>query len=627
VSKKQNFITTRVSWRVNFMHRAAKTKEPNRDQRSSAAWGKRVGAVVLLLVAEVTVGQDPRGPIGKFAPDLVPVVARAQKNAESQETAKIIVQYQRTPQAKQEGRVQRLGARLNARLGLVKSIALTVPTSALTALAADPEVVAIHADHPLKGMDSITNAVVNISSAWNAGYNGSGIGVAIIDSGINDSHPDLWDAKQTHSRVVYHQDFTGTPTTNSSGGKYDLYGHGTHVAGIVGGNGYLSGGEYSGVAPAINLVDLRALDQNGDGSDSTVIAAIQKAISLQNTYNIQVINLSLGRGISESYTQDPLCQAVESAWQAGIVVVVAAGNYGRTAVDGIDGYGTVTAPGNDPFVITVGAMNSNGSPSQSAETMTTYTSKGPTMFDHVVKPDIMAPGNGIVSLAAPGATLEADYPAQLVNGSNGLANYFTLSGTSMAAPVVSGAAALILEQNSNLTPDQVKARLMQTSYQSFPNSSVITVTALNQTFTEYYDLFSVGTGLLDMEPALSDNMLAPSNVGAALSPSVSYNASNNTVTLADGNSSVPASKTVWGSSREWWFSNIWVDVNGNTAIAPVSTIPWNDDDVNAFSVVWGTSTSSTSVVWGTSTDATSVVWGTTQSGSSDQATLAIRDPQ
>ena len=609
------------------MHRATKTKNPNRDQRRSAAWGKRVGAVVLLLVAQVGVGQDSRPAIGKFAPDLVPVVARAQKNTESQETAKIIVQYRQTPHAKQEGRVQRLGAHLNARLGLVKAIALTVPTSALTALAADPEVVAIHADHPLKGMDSVTNAVVNISSAWNAGYNGSGIGVAIIDSGINDSHPDLWDAKQTHSRVVYHQDFTGTPTTNSSGAKYDLYGHGTHVAGIVGGNGYLSSGNYSGVAPAVNLVDLRALDENGDGSDSTVIAAIQEAISLQNTYNIQVINLSLGRGIWESYTQDPLCQAVESAWQAGIVVVVAAGNYGRTTVDGIDGYGTVAAPGNDPFVITVGAMNSNGSSSQSAETMTTYTSKGPTMFDHVVKPDIMAPGNGIVSLAAPGATLEADYPAQLVNGGNGLPDYFTLSGTSMATPVVSGAAALILEQNSNLTPDQVKARLMQTTYQSFPNSSVITVSALDETFTEYYDLFSVGTGLLDMQPAVSDNLLAPSNVGAALSPSVSYNASNNTVTLADGNSSVPASKTVWGSSKAWWFSNIWVDVNGNTAIAPVATIPWNDDDVNAFSVVWGTSTSATSVVWGTSTSATSVVWGTTQSGREDGTTVAIGDPQ
>ena len=132
------------------------------------------------------------------------------------------------------------------------------------------------------------------------------------------------------SRVVYHQDFTGTATSNSSGARYDLYGHGTHVAGIIAGNGSLSGGEYAGVAPGATLIDLRALDANGAGTDSTVIAAIQQAIALKNTYNIRVINLSLGRGIPVSYTQDPLCQAVEAAWNNGIVVVVAAGNYGRS---------------------------------------------------------------------------------------------------------------------------------------------------------------------------------------------------------------------------------------------------------------------------------------------------------
>lgn len=604
------------------MSQRSKPKSLSRGQRLSAAWGKRLSAVVLLLVAEAAVAQGSRELAGKFAPDLAPIVARAQQGAAAQETAEIIVQYRQAPHAKHEARVQRMGAHLNARLGLVNGMALTIPVSALPALAADPEVVSIHLDHAIKGMDSTTNAVVNVSSAWNAGYDGSGIGVAIIDSGINDTHPDLWDTKLTHSRVVYHQDFTGTATTNSSGAQYDLYGHGTHVAGIVGGNGYLSDGNYSGVAPAVNLVDLRALDENGNGTDSSVIAAIQEAISLQNTYNIQVINLSLGRGIAESYTQDPLCQAVESAWQSGLVVVVAAGNYGRLSVDGSDGYGTVTAPGNDPFVITVGAMNSNGSTSQSAQIMTTYTSKGPTTYDHVVKPDIMAPGNGIVSLAAPGATLEADYPAQLVDGNNGKPDYFTLSGTSMATPVVSGAAVLLLQQKSNLTPDQVKARLMQTTYQSFPTSTVITVAALDETFTEYYDLFSVGTGLLNLQPALSDNSRAPSNVGAALSPSVTYNSSNNTVTLVDGNSSIPASKTVWGSSNAWSFANIWLDVSGDTAIAPVSTIPWNDDALTAFSVIWGTSTSATSVVWGTS-----VIWGTAELSSDGAAVLATGDPQ
>jgi serine protease AprX len=196
---------------------------------------------------------------------------------------------------------------------------------------------------------------------------------------------------------VYHQDFTGTPTTNAAGAQYDLYGHGTHVAGIIGGNGYLSGGQYEGVAPGVSLVDLRALDENGAGTDSTVIAAIQEAISLQKTYNVRIINLSLGRGIAVSYTQDPLCQAVESAWKSGILVVVAAGNYGRLSVDGSNGFGTITAPGNDPYVLTVGATKSNGSSSPSAQTLASYSSKGPTTYDHVVKPDLVAPGNDVVS--------------------------------------------------------------------------------------------------------------------------------------------------------------------------------------------------------------------------------------
>ena len=215
----------------------------------------------------------------------------------------------------------------------------------------------------------------------------------------------------------------------------------------------------------MNLIDLRALDANGAGSDSTVIAAIQQAIALKSAYNIRVINLSLGRGIPVSYTQDPLCQAVEAAWNSGIVVVVAAGNYGRLSVNGSNGFGTITAPGNDPVVITVGATKSNGSTVASAETVASYSSKGPTTYDHVVKPDIMAPGHAIVSLAAPGATLEAAYSERPhCRHRWQCTDYFTLSGTSMATPAVAGAVAILLQEQNTLTPDQVKARLMKTAY-------------------------------------------------------------------------------------------------------------------------------------------------------------------
>jgi serine protease AprX len=598
------------------MSQIRKPKSPDRSQPQSAAWGKRL-SMLLALVATIGVstilfagdafaqksGGDGR-LIGKFGPDLAPIAARANSAAAS-ETVKVIVQYNQVPQSAQEGRVLHLGASLNHRLGMVKGIALTIPVRALPSLEADPEILSVTVDHPMKELDDTTDVATGIASAWNAGYNGAGVGVAVIDSGINDSHPDLWNSTETHSRVVYRQDFTGTASSSSSGAQYDLYGHGTHVAGIIGGNGYLSGGNYAGVAPAVNLVDLRALDLNGLGSDSTVIAAIQQAIALRSTYNIRVINLSLGRGIFVSYTQDPLCQAVESAWKAGIVVVVAAGNYGRLSVNGSNGFGTITAPGNDPYVLTVGAMKSNGSTSPSAETKASYSSKGPTTYDHVVKPDIMAPGNDIVSLSAPGATLEANYPGELVTGNDGNNDYFTLSGTSMATPVVAGAAALLLQENSALTPDQVKARLMKTAYKVFPNSTSAWVPHLSQNFTDFYDLFSVGSGLLNMQSAVANTDLAPATVGAALSPSAVFNQSTGTVSLVYGNGSVAAVSVVWGASVVWGTSVVWgANISGSSVVWG-TPLPWNDNALSAFSVVWGPSTSATSAL--------SVVWGTTAS--------------
>src|SRR5579864_3428755 len=433
-----------------------------RKERHSAAWGKRLASVLVLVLATgMAFGQrfsNPtvNGRFSRIAPELSDLLSKAKQGSAKTQTVRVIVQYKQVPTSAHYSTMQGRGARLHTKLHMIKGAAFTIPVSALPALEADPAVASVTIDHPMNVMDDITDTVIGASSAWNSGFTGAGVAIAVIDSGINDSHPDLFDATQTSSRVVYHQDFTGTATTNASGANYDLYGHGTHVAGIIAGNGSLSGGHYAGVAPGATLIDLRALDANGAGTDSTVIAAIQQAIALQNTYNIRVINLSLGRGIPVSYTQDPLCQAVEAAWNSGILVVVAAGNYGRLSVNGSNGYVTVTAPGNDPFVLTVGASKSNGSTLPAAETIASFSSKGPTTYDHVVKPDMVAPGNGIVSLAAPGATLEASYPNELVTGTDGNSDYFTLSGTSMATPAVAGAAALLLQEHSTLTPDQVK---------------------------------------------------------------------------------------------------------------------------------------------------------------------------
>jgi len=328
------------------------------------------------------------------------------------------------------------GGVLKQTLEIVKGAHYSVPVRALQALAEDPEVVCVSADHQLSGALDNAAVAVNANIAYTYGWTGAGIGVAVIDSGIA-NHPDLKDSSGK-LQVVYSQDFVG-------GGTDDHYGHGQSVAGIIGGNGASSTGSidfhtFRGIAPSLNLINLRVLDQNGHGTDSGVIAAIQQVLSLKSKYNVRVISLSLGRPVYESYQLDPLCQAVEQAWKAGIVVVVAAGNDGRNNTQGINGCGTILAPGNDPLVITVGAMKTMGTPSRSHDLIASYSSKGPTAIDHIIKPDLVAPGNRVASLLAGTAQLQNQYPNNAVpltyyqnTGSGALSNqYYRESGTSMA---------------------------------------------------------------------------------------------------------------------------------------------------------------------------------------------------
>jgi serine protease AprX len=263
---------------------------------------------------------------------------------------------------------------------------------------------------------------------------------------------------------------------------------------------------FGGVAPDANIVNLKVLGANGNGTDASVIAGIDQAIALKSKYNIRVINLSLGRPIAQSYKTDPLNQVVEAAWKAGIVVVVAAGNDGRDNSQGTQGYGTIYAPGNDPYVITVGASNDNGDYDRTDDIMTTYSSKGPTAIDHIVKPDLVAPGNQVVSEQSPNSMLVTEYPTNQIPtndynpaGSSSYSPYFlTLSGTSMATPVVSGVAAMLIDGDSALTPDQVKARLMRTAWRGFPATMTIAVTTPTAaTYTVYSDIFTIGAGMVD----------------------------------------------------------------------------------------------------------------------------------
>ena len=445
-------------------------------------------------------------------------------------------------------------------LPTINAVHMRIPLAAVQALQKNPMVKYITPNRPIKRTLDLTTQAVYANLAWNLGWDGTGVGVAVIDSGITPVQ-DLTGAAN-NSRIVYSQSFISGVSDPT-----DAYGHGTHVAGIIGSRGIQSTGSlfsrtFKGVAPGVNLINLRVLDQNGVGQEADVINAIQAAIALKNTYNIRVINLSLGTPVFESYTLDPLCQAVEAAWNAGIVVVAAAGNSGRDNSLGTNGFGTIVSPGNDPDVITVGATNSHGSSSPYGETIATYSSKGPTLIDHIVKPDLVAPGNGVVSvLASPSATLFQTATTQVVdayyetNGpSHGVSqNYLRLSGTSMATPVVSGAAAVLIQKNPNLTPDQVKARLMKTAGKILPQYSFGTDAITFRSFNNQADIFTVGAGILNINAALANNDLSTM---PALSPSVVYNSATRRVTLRR---SLWGDSVVWGDTTTTGYSVVWGD--------------------------------------------------------------------
>ncbi len=530
-------------------------------------------------------------------------VSRDLQKQSSQQWLNVIVQYRVPPTQAHFAKVIARGGTLQRNLPMINGGAFTIKGSSLKALSKDSNVAYVSLDRPVWATATVTDLydqAVLAPYAWSKNLSGSGIGVAVIDSGINGGK-DFTLSSGTGSRIVYNQNFASGPNTAA-----DLYGHGTHVAGILAGNGMNSKGTnfrktFMGIADNANLINLRVLDQNGAGRDSAVIAAIQKAISLKSKYNIRVINLSLGRSVYESYTLDPLCQAVEAAWKAGIVVVVAAGNEGRNDSAGTDGYGTIAAPGNDPYAITVGAMKPMGTSSRADDLIASYSSKGPTLIDHVVKPDIVAPGNMAISvLASSNATLVKASPKNIValssysTNAKGASSYFTLSGTSMATPVISGAVALLVQKTPSLTPDQIKARLMKSAYKTFPRTSTAKDPTTGKSYTSQYDIFTVGAGYLDIQAALSSTDLAPATIGSARSPAVARDRSGN-VYLVKGTSVLWGGSVMWGTSVVWGTSVLWGTSVAGESVLWGSSAPWGSSGDNGYSVLWGSS-----VVWGTS---------------------------
>jgi subtilisin family serine protease len=361
-----------------------------------------------------------------------------------------------------------------ARLGILTA---SVPAGAVESLAARDDVLYITPDRPTAaaghvetttGTDQIrTQTVTSLLGLVTTTTDGSGVGIAVLDSGVDASHESFRNALG-QSRVAYSQDFTGEGRTD------DPYGHGTHVASLAAGSGQPSGGAYTGIAPGASIINLRVLDSQGQGTTSSLLAALDWVLQNKTLYNIRVVNLSLGTPAVEDYADDPACNAVRQLVDAGIVVVAAAGNNGKDS-QGNKIYGQVHSPGDEPSAITVGAANTFGTDSRADDGVTTYSSRGPTRgfwtddgganhYDNLIKPDIIAPGNKLVGAASSNSLILSAHPELNVDASAPLSRRMMyLSGTSMATPVTAGAAALVLQANPSLTPNLVKAILMLTA--------------------------------------------------------------------------------------------------------------------------------------------------------------------
>lgn len=348
------------------------------------------------------------------------------------------------------------GGEITVELPIVNGFAARVDGEAIDRLGRLPGVRAITLDRQVSvqgtgaasTIRSVYPAAVRADDTWAAGLNGAGVTVALIDTGISP-------VNDLAGRILpVRDDITGevTPCVNMSGETHcnDSYGHGTFLAGLIAGNGADSAGKWKGIAPAANLVSIKIAGRDGSADVSGVLAAIQWVVSFKDQYGIRVLNLSLGTDGTQSYRTDPMNYAVERAWDSGIVVVVSASNRGPAA-------GTIAKPGDDPLVITAGAVDDRGTKKINDDRLPDFSGRGPTAADGLAKPDLTAPGAHLVSLRAPGSAVDTNFPAT-IDGS-----YRRASGTSMSAAVVSGAAALVAQARPSWSPNRVKFALRSTA--------------------------------------------------------------------------------------------------------------------------------------------------------------------
>jgi serine protease AprX len=588
---------------------------------SKAVWGAVVAFGLLLPVATFA-SPDQSGKLDKALQTF------ASESPSSGEAQDVIIRVKTGRKSAVRSKVDRHGAHPKVH-GLIEAISARLSARDIADLANDPDVegVSIDADvsalatdkgnaRPGKGnapepgspsspsIDSV-GEVKQILGLGNR-FTGAASTVAVIDSGIALG-------LDFDTRILAQYVFVGGKLGISSV-PYDDYGHGTHVAGLIGSSGLSSSNKYGGVAPAVKLLSLKVLDRRGSGKTSDVIAALEFAVANKARFGITVINLSLGHPIYESALTDPLVWAVEAAVRSGIVVVVAAGNYGTNPATGLTGYAGIASPGNAPSAITVGAATTNNTVVRTDDRLAGYSSRGPSWYDGIAKPDVLAPGQGLVSNDAPGSTLDTEYPSLVVK--SGYSRYLRLSGSSMATAVMSGLVAVVLEASQAGAQQRWldEKRNQRGTFTAPPPLSTNAIKALLQySATPLHDAAGVTYNALEQGAGLVNGHGA---TALAYAIDTTKAAGSYWMTVD------PYPFTTFGSVNEPWSQTVFWGTRAlrGSSVVDLRQVAWEDNIVwgtgEITNVVWGTF-SEDNIVWGTFADEDNIVWGTSLRLSTD----------
>jgi serine protease AprX len=484
--------------------------EQRRQTVESSDSGEASGEIAATLARPAAGANRKRSRHPKLSPSLSD---RVQRDARPRAMVDVIVRFDRKPGAAERALAKQLGGEDRRGYRRLPFRVMRIPARKLGAI--------FSAGPPARQTARIPGSTIALNTP-NKYYRGAGVVVAVVDSGVYE-HGDYYNTLLGQFDFVNGAGGVQTPFS-------DPFGHGTHIAGMMGADGYHSASyKYQGAATRASIVSLRVLDDQGRGSVSNLIAAMDWILDVGiPTYGIRVANLSLGKGVDEPQALDPLVQAVEAVWDAGVAVVVSAGNYGQS------GHYTITSPGNSRKVITVGSVTDNGSGKNFADdSVSTYSSTGPTLYDHVLKPDLLAPGNKVVSTFAEYSNIEDLLPQGRVlcgnnNGQTCNERYLLLSGTSMAAAVVSGSVTRMLDKDYSLNPATIKARLMKTARKMDGDPTM------------------TGAGVLDVDSAMNASGVV---TGQALSPLIQLSADGTRVYIED-------TSALWGGSQ-WAASTLW----------------------------------------------------------------------